>query len=207
MEGDFTFHLTASGAVALGHFDSACVDGLSTMLGRLQDLSMGYFDQAPVQMHLVGGFSDSRGYSEDLIYSLLRKSEWNVMDEWKDEIWLPVPEYINKERFEIEIVSACKFAIVWRWWGVVMNMENWNFVGIGQYNTIIRGDIPWPILYGVGEFEWKKRDGESGKWKLHSFLGVNVRTGEIVPATFPDKGPDLPLRGTRIFCGSPSVIF
>ena len=38
---------------------------------------------------------------------------------------------------------------------------------VGELNTTIRGGIHWPIIYGVG---------------------VNVKTGEIFPATFPDKG-------------------
>jgi protein N-terminal asparagine amidohydrolase len=37
-------------------------------------------------------------------------------------------------------------------------------------------------------------------------IGVNIKTGEIFPATFPDKGPDLPLRHSRIFSGSPALL-
>lgn len=44
---------------------------------------------------------------------------------------------------------------------------------VGELNTTMRGDTNWPIVYGVG---------------------VNTRTGEIFPATFPDKGPDIQLR-------------
>jgi len=131
-----------SGAIGVGHFEANGVDGITSMLSRLQDLSMGYFEHR-YQMHLVGSFSDSRGFSEDVIYSLL--------------------QYVAKEPCEVELVTAC----------------------VGELNTIIRGDIPWPILYGVG---------------------VNVKTGEIFPATFPDKGPDLPLRHARIFSGSPALL-
>ncbi|XP_050311453.1 protein N-terminal asparagine amidohydrolase-like [Anthonomus grandis grandis] len=56
---------------------------------------------------------------------------------------------------------------------------------VGPLNTTIRGGIPWPLIYGIG---------------------VNVKTGEIFPATFPDKGPDSLLRSARIFNGSPEVI-
>ncbi len=35
---------------------------------------------------------------------------------------------------------------------------------------------------------------------------MNIKTGEIFPATFPDKGPDLPLRHSRIFSGSPALL-
>jgi len=41
--------------------------------------------------------------------------------------------------------------------------------------------LAWPIVYGIG---------------------VNVKTGEIFPATFPDKGPDMALRSTRQFTGN-----
>lgn len=44
---------------------------------------------------------------------------------------------------------------------------------VGELNTTIRGETNWPVIYGVG---------------------VNTRTGEIFPATFPDKGPDIQLR-------------
>lgn len=53
-------------------------------------------------------------------------------------------------------------------------------------NTIIRGDINWPIIYGVG---------------------FNIKTGEIFPATYPDKGPDLQLRDARNFTGAQTVSF
>lgn len=56
---------------------------------------------------------------------------------------------------------------------------------IGELNSIIRGDINWPIIYGIG---------------------VNVKTGEIYPATFPDKGPDLQLRQARNFTGGQAVL-
>lgn len=47
---------------------------------------------------------------------------------------------------------------------------------VGELNTTARGGIHWPLVYGVG---------------------VNVKTGEIFPATFQDKGPDQELRKTR----------
>jgi protein N-terminal asparagine amidohydrolase len=113
------------------------------MLERLQDLSLGYFPQGPVQMHLVGSFSDSRGISEELIGNLLT--------------------YLIKEVIEIDLLTAC----------------------IAEQNTVIRGDVAWPIVYGIG---------------------VNVKSGDIFPATFTDKGPDLPLRAARIFSGLPEVL-
>lgn len=56
---------------------------------------------------------------------------------------------------------------------------------LGELNTTIRGGIPWPIIYGVG---------------------VNTKSGEIFPATFPDKGPDQALRLARHLTGIPQVI-
>ncbi|KAK2727755.1 hypothetical protein QYM36_008295 [Artemia franciscana] len=49
---------------------------------------------------------------------------------------------------------------------------------IGDLNTTYRGGIAWPFIYGVG---------------------VYIKTGEIFPAIFPDKGPDMSLRTARIF--------
>lgn len=55
---------------------------------------------------------------------------------------------------------------------------------VGELNTILRGETNWPIIYGVG---------------------VNIKTGEIFPAAFPDKGPDLQLRQARNFAGGQTV--
>lgn len=56
---------------------------------------------------------------------------------------------------------------------------------VGELNTTIRGGIHWPMIYGVG---------------------VNIKTGEIFPATFPDKGPDHALRCARHLTGIPQVL-
>lgn len=70
-------------------------------------------------------------------------------------------ESFHKHHLEIDLTQAC----------------------VGELNTIQRGEINWPIIYGVG---------------------VNIKTGEIFPATFPDKGPDLQLRLARNFTGGQS---
>lgn len=57
---------------------------------------------------------------------------------------------------------------------------------VGELNTAVRGGIHWPIIYGVG---------------------VNIKTGEIFPGTFPDKGPDQALRCARYLTGVPQVSF
>lgn len=56
---------------------------------------------------------------------------------------------------------------------------------ITDLNTRMAKNIPFPIIYG---------------------LAVIVRTGEIFPATFPDRGPDQALRSARHFTGSEEVI-
>lgn len=55
---------------------------------------------------------------------------------------------------------------------------------LGELCTIHRNGIPWPVIYGVG---------------------VNVRTGEIFPATFSEKGPDLDIRNARTLTGGDNV--
>ncbi|KAK9502913.1 hypothetical protein O3M35_011596 [Rhynocoris fuscipes] len=57
-------------------------------------------------------------------------------------------------------------------------------VCLGDLNTTVRGGIHWPIVYGAG---------------------VNVKTGEVFPATFPDKGPEQALRSARHFTGGQQV--
>ncbi|KAF7279353.1 protein N-terminal asparagine amidohydrolase-like [Rhynchophorus ferrugineus] len=56
---------------------------------------------------------------------------------------------------------------------------------VGQLNTTVRGGIAWPLVYGVG---------------------VNIKTGEIFPATFPDKGPESSLRSAKNLTGPPEVM-
>lgn len=51
---------------------------------------------------------------------------------------------------------------------------------ICEMNTTLRENINWPVIYGIG---------------------VNVKTGEMFPASFPDKGPDIALRSARHFTG------
>ncbi|XP_015511689.1 protein N-terminal asparagine amidohydrolase [Neodiprion pinetum] len=56
---------------------------------------------------------------------------------------------------------------------------------IGEVNTTVRGGIHWPVIYGIG---------------------VDVKTGEIFPANFPDKGPDQALRNARQLTGGQQVL-
>jgi len=55
---------------------------------------------------------------------------------------------------------------------------------VGELCTIRRNGAPWPLIYGIG---------------------INVKTGEVFPAQFPDKGPDMDLRTARTFAGGESV--
>ncbi|KAK9877165.1 hypothetical protein WA026_016907 [Henosepilachna vigintioctopunctata] len=56
---------------------------------------------------------------------------------------------------------------------------------VGELNTTIRGGIAWPIIYGIG---------------------INIKTGDIFPATFQDKGPDEHLRIARFLTGNTDVL-
>ncbi|XP_074647236.1 protein N-terminal asparagine amidohydrolase-like [Tubulanus polymorphus] len=51
---------------------------------------------------------------------------------------------------------------------------------VTDLNDVLKGEIHFPVIYGVG---------------------VDVKTGEIFRAEFPDKGPALNLRHSRIFAG------
>ncbi|XP_043229566.1 protein N-terminal asparagine amidohydrolase-like [Amphibalanus amphitrite] len=137
------FRHTASGATGLTHLD-ACEheESLQTILQRIAELSMGY-PAGRVQLHLVGGYRDSRGVSEEATLSLLNA--------------------LSKSPYEVDLVTCC----------------------LGDLNTIIRAGMNWPVVYGVG---------------------VNVETGELFPATFPDKGPEMALRSARFYTGGHQVL-
>lgn len=135
---------SGSGAVALAHLDGAGTDeAVSTMVQRVQEISMGY-PEGRLELQLIGGFTDSRNYSEELFYNIMHAFHRQIM--------------------EIDLTMAC----------------------VGELNTTIRAGIHWPILYGIG---------------------VNVKTGEIFPATFPDKGPDVALRNARYLTGGQQSCF
>ncbi|VVC98064.1 unnamed protein product [Leptidea sinapis] len=51
-----------------------------------------------------------------------------------------------------------------------------------ELNTALGGGSPAPLVTG---------------------LGVDIRSGEVFPANFPDKGPELPLRYARTITGGP----
>lgn len=134
---------SGSGAVALAHLDGAGTEECAaTMVQRVQEVGMG-FAEGRLELQLVGGFSDSRHYSEDLFYNIMHA--------------------FHRQPVEIDLTLAC----------------------VGELNTTIRSGIHWPIVYGVG---------------------VITKTGELFPATFPDKGPDLALRIARHLRGGQQVL-
>lgn len=132
---------TGSGAVAMAHFDGSGTDeGVINMVHRVQELA---YTEGRFELQIVGGFSDSRNYSEELFYGLMHA--------------------FHKHPLEIDFTLSCT----------------------GELNTMVRNGMNWPILYGCG---------------------VNVKTGEIFPATFPDKGPEQPLRSARHLTGGQQIL-
>lgn len=62
-----------SGATCLAHVDGADQEsGITPLITRIQEVSIGY-PNGRIELHLVGGYVDPRGYSERLVNSLLRK--------------------------------------------------------------------------------------------------------------------------------------
>lgn len=134
---------TGSGVVCLAHFDGSELEKLEhnieNMIKRIEEVNISLaLTEGHFELHLIGGFNDSRHYSEELSLQLLYA--------------------YHKQHVNIELVTAC----------------------ICKLNNSIRGNINGPVIYGIG---------------------VNVKTGELFPATFPDKGPDIPLRSARYYTG------
>ncbi|KAH8348163.1 protein N-terminal asparagine amidohydrolase isoform X1 [Drosophila suzukii] len=80
-----------------------------------------------------------------------------------EDVFFSIMQSFHNHLLEIDLTQAC----------------------VGELNTMMRGEISCPIIYGVG---------------------VNIKTGEIFPASFPDRGPDRELRDARIFMGAQSVL-
>jgi protein N-terminal asparagine amidohydrolase len=67
---------TGSGVVCLAHFDGSALDKLEhnveNMIKRIEEVNMSLaLTEGHFQLHLIGGFNDSRGYSEELALQLL----------------------------------------------------------------------------------------------------------------------------------------
>lgn len=65
----------------MAHVDGADQEGgITPLISRIQEVSLGY-PNGRLELHLIGGFMDHRGYSERLISSLLRNSLLRVPSE------------------------------------------------------------------------------------------------------------------------------
>lgn len=62
-----------SGATGISQIDRVFEEGLSAMIQRVQALSYHY--DGRLELHIIGGFADTKGISHHLSTSLLRK--WN----------------------------------------------------------------------------------------------------------------------------------
>jgi len=132
---------SGSGAIGLTQIDRYFNDdSISNMIQRIQSLSYHY--EGRLQLHLIGGFSDSRRISHALSISLL--------------------QMLHKNRCDLDLETCC----------------------IGDLCTLNRNGIAWPIIYGIG---------------------VNVKTGDIFPAQFSEKGPDMDIRYARTLTGGDNV--
>ena len=86
----FTFY-SGSGATCMAHIDGTDQEnGISPLISRIQEVSLGY-PNGRLELHLVGGYVDPRGYSERLVINLLRKFIANTI-------------YINR-RYNIVLLS------------------------------------------------------------------------------------------------------
>ena len=78
-------------------------------------------------------------------------------------------------------IKTSKFAEMMHKNRIEMDLET---CCIGDLCTLHRNGIAWPIVYGIG---------------------VNVKTGDIFPAQFTDKGPDMDIRYARTLTGGDNV--
>ena len=93
---------------------------------------------------------------------------------------IPLCIYTNA-CIEIYIISKFYFADVFQKQPLEFEL---TIACIADLNTVVRNGIHCPIIYGIG---------------------VNVKTGELFPATFPDKGPEQNLRTARNLSTSQQV--
>lgn len=64
---------TGSGVVCLAHFDGSALDqSVEIMIRKVEEINMSLaLTEGHFELHLIGGFLDSRRYSEDLAVQLL----------------------------------------------------------------------------------------------------------------------------------------
>ena len=140
--------------------------------------SLSYQFEGRLELHIIGGFADTRRISHQLSVSLLRKlcvslelnllisngeKEKSAFDHPRDKIMIiSISEVLHKQRTDLDLITCC----------------------IGELCTLHRNGVPWPIVYGIG---------------------INVKSGDIFPAQFTDKGPDLDIRMARTLTGGDNV--
>ena len=137
--------------------------------------SLSYQFEGRLELHIIGGFADTRRISHQLSVSLLRKLcvslelhnliliTKSAFDYHRDNIVISsVSEVLHKQRTDLDLITCC----------------------IGELCTLHRNGVPWPIVYGIG---------------------INVKSGDIFPAQFTDKGPDLDIRMARTLTGGDNV--
>lgn len=78
---------TGSGATCMAHVDGTDQEsGISPLISRIQEVSLGY-PNGRLELHLVGGYVDPRGYSERIVINILHA--------------------FHKEPLEFDLVFAC----------------------------------------------------------------------------------------------------
>lgn len=83
--------------MCLAHLDGADQEnGVSQLISRVQEVSLGY-PSGRLELHLLGGFMDSRDYSEHLVIHILR--EFLIIS-------------IFNPRFEIKFIKISTYRIL-----------------------------------------------------------------------------------------------
>ena len=61
--------IAGSGAVCLAHIDRVYEEGLTTLLQRVASMNYGY--EGRIEVHMIGGFADTKNVSSGLITATL----------------------------------------------------------------------------------------------------------------------------------------
>jgi hypothetical protein len=75
------------------------------MVHRVQELALGY-PEGRLELQLIGGYSDSRNYSEELFYNIMRKLLLCLM------LWGGFPLIINvRKQMVCTFSTLCKYTM------------------------------------------------------------------------------------------------